>query len=107
MTTPWENCRGKNRKFTNPRYWGDGGGVPPIGKRPIYFRFFLLKASLTQYALNNQPRATGPQCSKDHSAKTKKHFLNHIFIIKKASTVQNEFYNLSSTYGHPQLYKII
>ena len=24
-----------------------GGGVPPIGKRPIYFRFFRLKASPT------------------------------------------------------------
>ena len=25
-----------------------GGGVPHIGKRPIYFRVFLLKASLRQ-----------------------------------------------------------
>ena len=25
---------------------GRGGGYPPIGKRPIYFRVFLLKASL-------------------------------------------------------------
>ena len=26
-----------------------GGGVPHIGKRPIYFRFFLLKASLNMF----------------------------------------------------------
>ena len=25
---------------------GEGGGYPPIGKTPIYFRFFLMKASL-------------------------------------------------------------
>ena len=48
MTTPRENSRGKKRKFTNPRY--GGGGDPPIGKRPIYFRFFLLKASLMGFA---------------------------------------------------------
>ena len=26
--------------------WGGGEVYPPIGKRPIYFRFFLMKASL-------------------------------------------------------------
>ena len=45
MTTPLEKiAEEKKRNYQSSL---KGGGVPPIGKRPIYFRGFLLKASLT------------------------------------------------------------
>ena len=38
----------KKPEITNPPK--GGGGYPHIGKRPIYFRFFLMKASLREDA---------------------------------------------------------
>ena len=47
MTTPLEKiAEEKNGNYQSSLKVG-GGGIPPIGKRPIYFRFFLLKASLS------------------------------------------------------------
>ena len=43
-TNPGKIAEEKNRNL--PILAIGGGGVPPIGKRPIYFQFFLLKASL-------------------------------------------------------------
>ena len=37
----------KNRSEEKTGNYQSSGGVPRIGKRPIYFRFFLLKASLS------------------------------------------------------------
>ena len=48
MTTPLEKiAEGKTENYKS-LLKGGGAGVPPIGKRPIYFRFFLLKASLME-----------------------------------------------------------
>ena len=46
MTTPLEKIAEEKAGNYQSSLKG-GGGVPPIGKRPIYYRFFLLKASLT------------------------------------------------------------
>ena len=40
MTTPQENIRGKKRKFTNPCYWGGGGGGTPHWEKTNIFPFF-------------------------------------------------------------------
>ena len=46
MTTPLKKIdEEKNGNYQSSLKGGEG--VPPVGKRPIYFRFFLLKASLT------------------------------------------------------------
>ena len=48
MTTPLEKiAEEKTRNYQSSL--NGGGGVPHTGKRPIYFRFFLLKASLRSY----------------------------------------------------------
>ena len=46
MTTPLEKIAEEKTGNYQSSLKGRGGGVPHIGKRPIYFRFFLLKASL-------------------------------------------------------------
>ena len=47
MTTPLEKiAEEKTGNYQSLLKGGGGGGVPPIVKRPIYFHFFLLKASL-------------------------------------------------------------
>ena len=48
MTTPLEKIAEEKTGNYQSSLKGGGGGVPRIGKRPIYFRFFLLKASLTE-----------------------------------------------------------
>ena len=48
MTTPLEKIAEEKNGNYQSSLKGGGGGVPRIGKRPIYFRFFLLKASLSQ-----------------------------------------------------------
>ena len=46
MATPLEKiAEEKNGNYQSSLK--GGGGVPHIGKRPIYFRFFLSKASLS------------------------------------------------------------
>ena len=45
MTTPLEK-KAEEKTGNYQSSLKGGGGVPRIGKRPIYFRFFLLKASL-------------------------------------------------------------
>ena len=45
MTTPLEKIAEEKTRNYQSSLKG-GWGVPPIGKRPIHFRFFLLKASL-------------------------------------------------------------
>ena len=48
MTTPLEKIA--EEKYGNYQSsLKGGGGVPHIGKRLIYFRFFLLKASLSKF----------------------------------------------------------
>ena len=47
MTTPLEKIAEEKTGNYQSSLKGGGGGVPLIGKRPIYFRFFLLKASLS------------------------------------------------------------
>ena len=47
MTTPLEKIAEEKTGNYQSSLKGGGGGVPHIGKRPIYFRFFLLKASLS------------------------------------------------------------
>ena len=42
MTTPKKIAEEKSGNYQSSL----NGGGPPIGKRPIYFRFFLLKAFL-------------------------------------------------------------
>ena len=48
MTTPLEKIAEEKTGNYQSSLKG-GGGVPRIGKRPIYFRFFLLKASLSRF----------------------------------------------------------
>ena len=50
MTTPLEKIAEEKTGNYQSSLKGGGGGVPHIGKRPIYFRFFLLKASLRHRA---------------------------------------------------------
>ena len=47
MTTPLEKIAEEKNGNYQSSLKGGGGGVPPIGKRPIYSRFFILKASLS------------------------------------------------------------
>ena len=47
MTTPLEKiAEEKTGNYQSSLKEGRGAGVPLIGKKTIYFRFFLLKASL-------------------------------------------------------------
>ena len=50
---PRENSQRKKRKVPILTKWG----LPPIDKRPIYFRFFLLKASLRRIGTKNEKKS--------------------------------------------------
>ena len=56
MTTPLEKIAEEKTGNYQSSLKGGGGGVPRIGKRPIYFRFFLLKASLRGMAHSKWPQ---------------------------------------------------
>ena len=68
MTTPLEKIAEEKTGNYQSSLKG-GGGVPRIGKRPIYFRFFLLKASL-----NLTAREAGKDMSQKKVHKT---LMNH------------------------------
>ena len=53
MTTPLEKIAEEKTGNYQSSLKGGGGGVPLIGKRPIYFRFFLLKASLSNVVFSH------------------------------------------------------
>ena len=54
MTTPLEKIAEEKNGNYQSLLKGGGGGAPLIGKRPIYFRFFLLKASLREVLKTNK-----------------------------------------------------
>ena len=62
MTTPLEKIAEEKTGNYQSSLKGGGGGLR-IGKRPIYFRFFLLKASLT-YMRKDLPKIEGVLGSK-------------------------------------------